>query len=71
MDPLPKDANMGPTVLGVATTMVFIGVFLWILRMWARMPKTGMTLGWDDFFITLAIVRVRHLGDAEDARERP
>jgi hypothetical protein len=51
-----NDTRVG-MILGVETTLFILGWLLYTLRMYSRIrPK--LNLGWDDLFITLAVVSI-------------
>jgi hypothetical protein len=51
-----NDTRVG-MILGVETTLFILGLLLYTLRMYSRIrPK--LNLGWDDLFITLAVVSI-------------
>jgi hypothetical protein len=58
MAEMPPDESMGGLLLGITGMAQLLAVVLFCLRMWARMPRFRMNLGWDDYFITAAVVCV-------------
>jgi len=52
----PPDESLGGLLLGITGMLQLLAILLFCLRIWARMPRFRMSLGWDDYFITIAVV---------------
>lgn len=56
MAEMPPDKSLGGLLLGITGMIELLAVLLFCLRIWARTPRFKMNLGWDDYFITIAVV---------------